>query len=153
MKKLSKIILALFLILALLPFSAFATTETPHFENVIYFDDGSYMTVELSVMESRASGTKNGSKTYRYYANDGTEEWRAVLSGTFTYTGSSATCTASSCSVTITNTAWYTVSKTATKSGSNALGTVVMGRKVLGITIAKETYNMQITCDANGNLS
>ena len=153
MKTFCKVILSAFLILAMIPFGVFASAETAESENIIYFDDGSYMTIELTVMDMRASGTKSGSKTYRYYGNDGVEEWRATLTGTFTYTGSSATCTASSCSVTITDTDWYTVSKTASKSGSTALADVTMGRKFLGITVEKKAVNIQINCSASGTLS
>lgn len=153
MKKSLKAILLALLIVAMLPVSVFAATETSETESVIYLDNGSYITIELSCMESRASGTKTGSKTYRYYGNDGAEEWRAVLYGTFTYTGTTATCTASSCSVTITDTDWYVVSKATSKSGASALGELTMGRKWLGITVDKETLSMKITCDANGNLS
>lgn len=150
MKNCLKVVLLVLLIVAMLPVCVFAASET---ENVIYLDNGSYITIELSYMESRASGTKSGSKTYRYNNSDGVEEWRAVLTGSFTYTGTTATCTASSCSVTITNDNWYTVSKTASKSGASALGELTMGRKWLGITVDKETLSMKITCDASGNLS
>lgn len=153
MKHCLKIFVLAILICALLPVNTFAATDIPKEENVIYFNDGSYITITLSVIDSRASGTKTGSKTYTYRGNDGVEEWRAVLSGTFTYTGSSATCTAASCDVTITDTAWHVVSKTASPSSNSALGELTMGRKFLGITIDKETVSMRITCDAGGNLS
>ncbi len=153
MKHFLKILVLTLLIVSLLPFSTLAATDIREEDGIIYLDDGSYITIELLCVETRASGTKTGSKTYTYRDSDGAEEWRAVLSGTFTYTGTSATCTASSCNVAITDTAWHTISKTASKSGSSALGELVMGRKFLGITIVKETVNMRITCDANGNLS
>ena len=151
MKRLFTILTAALLLVSMLSISTFATTEVK--ENIIYLDNGCYITVELTVAEARASGTKTASKTYTYRASDGTEEWRAVLRGTFSYTGSSATCTAASCDVTITNTNWYIVSKAATKSGASALGELTMGRKFLGITVDKEPVSMRITCDANGNLS
>lgn len=134
------------------PLHSYATNtiETP---SVIYLDDGSYITITVSEIETRASGTKTGKKTYTCTANSGTVCWDATLTGTFTYTGSSATCTYSDCSVTIYENNWYTVSKSAAKSGNTATATVTMGRKVLGITIAKDTYNMVLSCDANGNLS
>lgn len=153
MKRYLTVIILALLVVSMLPIGAFAVADVQETENIIYLDDGSYITIELSCMESRASGTKTGSKTYTYYGSDDVESWRAVLRGTFSYTGSSATCTASSCDVTISNTAWYVVSKTASKSGSSAVGELTMGLKWLGITIDKETISMRITCDANGNLS
>lgn len=153
MNRFFTILIVVLLMVSMLPISTFAATETQETENIIYLDNGCYITVELSVVEARASGTKTASKTYTYRANNGEEEWRAVLRGTFSYTGSSATCTAASCDVTITDTDWYIVSKTATKSGASAVGELTMGLKFLGITIKKESISMRITCDANGNLS
>lgn len=112
-----------------------------------------YITVTLACTESRAANSKTGSKTYTFTGNNGNEEWKAVLRGTFTYTGTSATCTAANCDVTITNTAWYVVSKNPYKSGNSAVCDLTMGRKFLGITVAKENVSMRLTCDANGNLS
>ena len=153
MKMFLKFILSAVLILAILPISTFASTEVTDNENIIHFEDGSYITIELISVDTRTSGTKTGSKTYCYKNSDGVEEWRAILTGTFTYNGSSATCTATNCNVTITNTNWYTVSKTVSKSGASALGDLVMGRKWLGITVEKENFKMQITCSPNGTLS
>ena len=153
MKKIFKIAILVVLVLAMFPVSVFAAEDIQNTNDIIYLEDGSYITIELVVMESRASGTKSGSKTYRYKDSDGVELWNATLTGTFSYTGSSATCTASSVSVSIINDKWYTVSKSATKSGASAIGEVTMGRKVLGITITKETTNMRLTCSASGTLS
>lgn len=153
MKHYFKVILTTLLIIAMLPVNVLAADDISNTENIINLDNGDYIIVQLTSMESRASGTKTASKTYTYYGSDDVESWRAVLRGTFTYNGSSATCTASSCDITISNSAWYVVSKTPTKSGSSALCELVMGRKLLGITVSKETVSMRITCDANGNLS
>jgi len=139
-------------IFAVFPLNVFATSVSACNE-IIYFEDGSYITVELQVIETRAAATKSASKTYTCRDGDGVEEWRAVLSGTFTYNGTSATCTASSCNVTITDTDWYVVSKTATKSGASALAELTMGMKFIGITVNKKTVNMSLTCDKDGNLT
>ena len=153
MKKFTKVIVCMLLLVLVLPNSVQATAVKEQSEDVIYFDDGSYITVEISMIETRANSTKSGKKTYVYNSSGGDELWRAVLSGTFTYTGTTATCTASSGSVTITNDAWYTVSKTASKSGASAVLDLTMGRKILGITIEKKSIDMKLTCDKNGNLS
>ena len=96
---------------------------------------------------------KTGTRVITSKNADGTTDWKAVLSGTFTYNGTTATCTASSVSVTVYADNWYEVSKTAGKSGASATGSVTMGRKILGITIAKETYDMTLTCSPTGTLS
>lgn len=152
MKKKLFIYLLVLVLAFIFPINAIAApTQSP--QEVIRFEDGSYITITLSEAQDRASGTKSGSKTYRYYTDNGTEEWRAVLTGTFTYTGSSATCTASSCNVTIYNSAWYVVSKTATKSDNAAKASLTMGKKLLGITIVKKSAELSLSCSANGTLS
>lgn len=152
MKRFLSIALIIAALIALFSINTYALTNTQA-DDIIYLEDGSYITIELTWTETRASNTKTGSKTHRYYNSNGVEEWKAVLRGTFTYTGNSATCTAASCDVTITNTNWYVVSKSAAKSGNAAVGELTMGRKFLGITIDKEPISIRITCDANGNLS
>ena len=137
----------------MLPVGVFATADQQTANNVIYFEDGSYITVELVVIESRTTNTKTGSKVYHYRDGDGVELWNATLQGTFTYNGTSATCTASNVSVSIINDNWYTVSKSASKSGASATGEATVGRKLLGITIKKETVSMRLTCSASGVLS
>ena len=147
----SAILLSLFLVTL---FSPIAVSATPLASNqqIIYLEDG-YITVTLDYTESRAATSKTGSKTFTYYDGNDREKWKAVLRGTFAYTGTSATCTAASCDVTITDTVWYVVSKDPYKSGNSAVCDLTMGRKFLGISIAKETVNMRLTCDASGNLS
>jgi len=153
MKRCLLYIIVVVLIITLLPIHAFAATRTQNSSEIIYFDDGSYITIELSMQETRASGTKTGTKTYIYRTSNGTEEWRAVLTGQFQYTGTSATCTMSTCNVNIINDNWNIVSRNASINGSSALADLTMGYKVLGITTKKHTVNMSLTCDANGNLS
>ena len=153
MNKFAKIITIVVLLVALLPMNVFASENTSHSVDIIYLEDGSYITVETQLIQTRVAYTRSANRVYTYNNNNGEEQWRAVLSATFTYNGTTSTCTASSCNVTITNTNWYEVSKTVGKSGNTATAELVMGRKFLGITVQKETLNMSLTCDANGNLS
>lgn len=119
----------------------------------IYFEDGSYMTVELIRNWSRASSSVTGSKPSTYYNSDGVAQWKAVLTGSFTYTGSSATCTSSSMDVTIYDSSWYVISKSSSKSGSKAIGSAIIGEKTGVTSVAKIPVNLTLQCDANGNLS
>ncbi|MBO5169200.1 MAG: hypothetical protein J6B70_00420 [Oscillospiraceae bacterium] len=121
--------------------------------NIEYFNDGSYTITEIHKESLRSSKSVTGNKVNTHYDSDGTAKWKAVLTGSFTYTGSSANCTSSSASVTIYDSAWYTVSKSASKSGNTASAQITMGRKVSGITVAKVSSDMTLSCDANGNLS
>lgn len=152
MKRLVVYFILTALLLSMLPFYGYAN-ESGTVCNVVYFEDGSYMVRELFVVQTRASGTKTGSKVATYYTSDGTAEWKVTLTGTFSYTGTSAACTASNASVTIYNSNWYTISRNANKSGNAAISSVTMGYKTLGITTNRETSNLTLTCDKNGNLS
>lgn len=144
----------LFLVISLVfSFPLFASATQNTNEDIIYLDDGSYIIVTITSMDTRATGSKTDSKSYNFYSSNDELEWKAVLSGTFTYNGTSATCTSSSCNVTIYDTSWYEVSKSATKSGNTASATVTMGRKVLGITVSKKDYSLSLSCDKNGILS
>lgn len=120
---------------------------------IIEFDDGSYFVVEIIANHSRASESKTASKQYTYYDADDVSQWKAVLTGKFTYTGSSATCTSSSVSTTIYDSSWYEIYKYASKSGNKATASVTMGDKLDGETIARVPVSLSLTCDANGNLS
>lgn len=145
----SMLVLAVFLITAL-PVRGKAIEQEV---NVRYFEDGSYIVETIEVVEGRASGAKTGTKSQTYYGSAGDSEWKATLTGTFTYTGSSATCTSSSVNVTIYDSAWYVVSKSASKSGNTANASVTMGEKLLGVTVTKVPTSLSLKCDANGNLS
>ena len=98
-------------------------------------------------------GTKTGSKTYSDYDSSGNLRWSAKLTGSFTYNGTVSTCTNASCTVTISNSAYYVISRSAYASGNTAYADVTIGCRVLGVTISSESYSITLTCDANGNLS
>ena len=122
--------------------------------SVEYFDDGSYliMTTAEIVNHSRAS-VKTGTRTYTHKASDDTTLWTYKITGTFSYTGSSSTCTAVSDSYTISNDNWHMSSHSCSKSGNTAYGTVTMKYKVLGITANTITKNISLSCSASGTLS
>ena len=148
-----RLLAVLVLALALLPVNAFAATQIDQSENVIYFDDGSYMTVELSEISARAMFTTSGSKTCTFHASDGESLWKVVLNGTFTYTGAAAACTEASCNVTIYDSAWSVESKTSETSSNSAVAEVTIIKKLLGITVDRETVSLKLTCSVDGTLS
>ena len=141
------------LLVAVLPQYALAEEPACGPAKIIYMENGDYIVVTTEVYETRATQTKSANKKYSYTTSNGDVEWIITLNGTFTYTGTTSTCTASSCTVTVNDNSWYVVSKTASRSGSTATANVTMGRKLLGITIAKDDYTLTLTCDKNGNLS
>ena len=119
----------------------------------IYFEDGSYLVTEMMISNSRASGSVNGSKPSTYYNSSGVAQWKVVLSGSFSFTGSTSSCTSSSMDVIILDSSWYTISKNATRGGNSATGSATIGEKVGGVTVTKIPVNLTLSCDANGNLS
>lgn len=141
------------LMIMMLPLNSVAAGNYVAELKTVYFEDGSYLEIVVQSIESRASGSKTGTKTYTYNSSSGEVQWKAILRGVFTYTGTNASCTTSSCDVEISNTSWYVVTKNVGKSGNSATAELTMGLKYLGITVNKKTVNMKLTCDSNGNLS
>ncbi len=121
---------------------------------VEYFDDGSYLVTIITeeVNNSRAS-VKSGTKTSTYSNSDGETQWTYKVTGTFSYTGSSSTCTAVSDSYSISNDNWHMSNHSCSKSGNKASGTVTMKYKVLGITTNTISRDVTLTCSATGVLS
>lgn len=147
MKRITSIILAFVMLIGILPLYGNAMeVET------IYYEDGSYATIEIFTYGMRAS-TTTGTKTYNYYNSSNVRQWKVVLTGSFSYTGSSASCTSSSMDVTIYNSNCYVLSKSASKSGNTASGTATVGEKLLGVTVSSIPVSLTLSCDANGNLS
>ncbi len=118
-----------------------------------YLEDGSYIVTEITIYQTKASGTINANKKINYYNGDDELQWVYKLNGTFTYTGSSSTCTYANNSVTIYNSAWKTYSASATRSGNSAYGNVTMKYYHLGAVLSTVQRSVTLTCDANGNLS
>jgi len=149
-KRLLCLVLSLLMFLSVFPV---VQASSPAEEQIIYLDDGRYIVVTIDVSVSRSIYSKTGQTKYESFSSDGILEWKIVLNATYIYTGTSATCTQSTISVTVYADNWYEVSKTAGKSGASATGSVTMGRKVLGVTVAKETYDLSLTCSPTGTLS
>ena len=88
MKRFISLLMLVIVIVGIVPVAVGAEENNVH---VIYFEDGSYMTVEVLPWKMQASGSTSGGKRYTYYDLDGVSQWRADLTGTFSYNGSSAT--------------------------------------------------------------
>ena len=152
LKRILSVLLATMIVASATP--CVTTSATAHAEiETIYLQDGSYIEIEIIVQQSRALNTKTASKTYNYRGANGDLQWTGKVTGTFEYNGTTSTCTGASCSVTITNTSWYTMSKSASKSGNTAYGYLTMGYDYLGVRIDTENLTMSLTCDQNGKLS
>lgn len=152
MRKFFSVFLVFAIILMMLPVNVQAT-ETTEDRSIIVFEDGSYIEIIVEVIAGRATNTKNGYKTYSYYDASNNLEWQAKLSASFTYNGTTSTCTSASCSVSIYENAWYESSNSTTRSGNTATTNLVMGQRLLGVTIATREYTITLSCDKDGNLS
>lgn len=122
-------------------------------ESIITLDDGSYLQITIEDISARATNTRTANKYLTYYNSSDEVEWEAKLTASFTYTGTTSSCTSAGCSVTVNDSAWYVVSKSASYSGNTATANLTMGKKFLGITIDKPEYTITLTCDKDGNLS
>ncbi len=153
MRRLGIAALIIFLLTAVLPSCSFSAGAMETSDEIITFEDGSYIIITTTECGTRSIYTKIGTKKIDRYDGNDNLNWTAILQGTFLYTGSTSTCTDATCEVTIYDSDCYVVSNTASKSGSTASASVTMGRKVLGVTISKDTYSLSLSCDKNGNLS
>lgn len=151
-KKMVSMALACLMVICLLPLQAGAAESV---EKVTRYEDGSYtvITVQTESAVTRATNYRNGSKDFRHYDSGNTLRWKATLTATFSYNGSSATCTAvNSFNVTIYNSDWSVGSKSTSRSGNTAYGYLTMNRKIVGGTQGVPV-TVTLSCDKNGNLS
>ena len=118
-----------------------------------YYNDGSYSIFTIIEHPTDLSrSTKNGSKTCQHVVS-GSTVWEYTIEASFTYTGSSSSCTSVSDSYTIYNSNWHLNSRYHWKSGNTAYGSVTMDHKILGVTVDSVTRDISLSCSANGTLS
>ena len=146
MKRVVSVLMLVFFLFSALPMAVPAEAVS---EERIELGDGYYLIAETFQSGARASKSVSGSKPYTCYDSAGTALWKVTLYGTFTYTGSSATCTASSISTTIYNSSWSTGSKSASKSGNKATGSATMKKS----TVKSVPVSLSLSCSASGSLS
>ena len=152
MKRTFILTLVVLMIMASLPFGTMAENNQSANEERIYFEDGSYLVITVESTETR-SYTQTRYKNETYYDANGVIQWRITLMGIFTYNYSTATCDHAEVSVTIYDSDWYVVSRSAYASGNKAAGTVVLGQRVLGVTIGESTHRVSLTCTPDGTVS
>ena len=119
----------------------------------IVFEDGSYFIMSISEETqynvSRAVSTKTGTKTGRYYNASNELQFSVIVSGTFTYNGTTATATDSHCSYSITNTSWSFVSGHSYAEEDIAVATCTFRLNLAG----NKTYSVILRCSPTGVLS
>lgn len=122
------------------------------------YADGSYWAITIEEISSssltRATQTKQASKTNKYVDANGKVLWSVTVTGTFTYNGSSATCTKSAVSTLDASVNWTVTNEKAWKLGATAYASA-QGNEIYVAGIVFRTINKQValTCSPTGKLS
>lgn len=152
MKKTISLLFVLLLLTAI-PIQAYAAEYNavlPDYD-IEYFDDGTYcVTAFEETASALSSTTKTKTKTSTFYNSSDEKLWSVSLTGTFTYTGSSATCTKSSVSYASYKSNWKITSATASKSGRKAIGEFVAKYYTLGVPTNTVNKTLTISCSNSG---
>ena len=118
------------------------------------FDDSSQLLEEMQpVVIAQTRDRVTAQRAYHHRNSSGTILWTATVTGTFTYNGSTSSCTSASYSTQVNNSTWSEQSGNAYPSGNTAIADVVMMRKLLFIVVETVPVTVSLTCDKNGNLS
>ena len=143
-----------FLVVCLLfsTMSLFVFASPDETTDIEYFNDGSYSIITLETI-SMTKGTVSKSKSYKYYNSNSILQWKATLTASFSYNGSTASCTSASASYTIYKDSWSNTLSTASKSGATATGNFTFKHYVLGICTKTVNKTLTLTCDKNGNVT
>lgn len=119
-----------------------------------YLGNGIYLeTIIEEDISLFSTKTKNGSKTNNYKDSKGNILYSIKVSGSFSYTGSSSTCTSASVSTSVSNSYWKITSKSASKSGNTAIGKATAKRYSLGFVVETRNETVTLTCSSTGKLS
>ena len=123
-----------------------------------YFDDGSYIvttiTEEPAVSFARATSTKTASKTATYKSSSGASLWSVTVTGTFSYNGSSAKCTAVTGKASSNSSYWKVSSPSCSKLNASASATAI-GKQynTSGAITRSVSRTATLSCSASGKLS
>lgn len=146
----------IFVFAAVVPaFAADSATETRTYTE--RFDDGSYAVVTITQTQTRsaraAQSTTAGRKITDYYDSADVLQWSAIVTGNFTYNGTSATCTSAKVSHEIKDSKWKLHSSSASRSGNTARGDFEFYLYTLGVVhINTREAHPVLTCSPTGDL-
>ncbi len=120
---------------------------------VRHLPDGSRLIETVPVIVQRTEQTITSQKYSTFINNDGVIQWKVTLTASFTYNGSTATCTSASSVSTVYSGNWSENANNTFASGNAAVANVTMVRKILFIVVQTEIANLVITCDKDGNIT
>ena len=151
-----KKILLSFLILSTLCFTSIQSSNALTNQAIItqVFEDGSYIEEAIEESSSITRSTITKTKTSTYRGADGSALWSVSVKGTFSYNGSTATCTKSEVSKKNYSLTWKLSNAKASKSGNKAIASVKATEYTSNGAISR-TINktVTLTCSPKGVLS
>ncbi len=126
--------------------------------DIIYVSDDLYVEVTLeeefpTIVTFSTSTSKTYSKTATLKNGDNETVAKFKLTATFTYDGSTSTCTNVSHSATIYDDSYEFTSTSSSKSGATATGKYTIKKYILFINTQTVSDTITIKCDKNGNIS
>lgn len=153
MKKFISLVCVVFILFSVCTCYAFATDET--ITDIEYYDDGSYtVTMVMHTYSLLAtSNTVTRTTECKHYDSNNNLDWKAAITATFTYNGTTASCTSVSKSHTIYDSSWKLTSSNTSKTGATATGNFTFKHYVLSIPNKTVNKTLTLTCDKNGNVS
>ena len=167
MKKIKPILLSMLMLFTLLaaPYRAEAAVsgDTADNSTITYFDAGSYMITTIGdepgskkpsgIQPFAASTTVSKSKTARFYNSENQVMWYVKVTGSFTYTGSSAKCNSASVTADSLSNSWKVSKLSAAHSGATAYASATGKQYFLGTVIDTISRTVSLTCSPTGIFS
>ena len=123
--------------------------------DIEYFEDGSYIITVLETKTSLLSLSSSISKTKTEYFYDSHDnlDWKASLTATFNYNGSTASCTNASIGYKIYDNTWRLTSHDCSYSGATATGSFTFKRYASLIPVQTINKTLTLTCSPNGTIT
>lgn len=120
-------------------------------QNIEHLDNGDYIETTITYYETNSrAATRSGSKTSSYKNSLGDVLWSVTVYGTFTYNGTTSTCTSASHSTTAPGTYWSIKSVSSRKSGYSAIADATA---TYAPTSTDYSMNVTLFCSPYGILS
>lgn len=146
-----KKIITLLTIVSSILFLSLPVSALDQKKEIIKLDNGYYLeTIIEETSMARAANQKTARKTANYKNAQGAIMF--TVTGTFTYTGSSSTCTKSVAEASSKNTNWKISSKSASKSGNKATAKAIAKIYVDGVAVETQNCTVTLICSSNGSL-
>ena len=144
-----KKIITLLTIVSSILFLSLPVSALDQKKEIIKLDNGYYLE---TIIEETSMARAANQKTANYKNAQGAIMFSVTVTGTFTYTGSSSTCTKSVAEASSKNTNWKISSKSASKSGNKATAKAIAKRYVDGVAVETQNCTVTLTCSSNGSL-